>query len=398
MDKILEGDLSRIEVPDLLTFLHMGRKTGVFVLERPEQETKIYVREGQPVFATSTKDSLRFGEVLVRLGKLTPERLSAVLRRQRTGGFRIGQVLLIEKVLKEEELASFLKVQVSEVIFDTFEWRGGTFTFYDSVQPPVTAVTLEMDLQNLIMEGVRRIDERDRLREVFPDLAMVVEAVANPERVKQSVTLTQEEWRVFFLVDGRRSLAEVCQLAGNPDEVATLQIIHNLVLANFVIVLPVPPKRRMKRAEQAPEVTRHMAKAGAEPRPSPVEFAPAQPRRKIDDTREVVTPEAIEYAIPGDRRRTFRLVLIKGSDETSFPLVRDAYTLGRHRNNDIVVTDPKVSSFHARLDRSPDGFVLVDLNSRNGSWVNGQRYPSVLLRTGDEIRVGTARIVYREEW
>jgi hypothetical protein len=395
MDKILEGDLSRIEVPDLLTFLHMGRKTGVFVLERPEQETKVYIRDGEPVFATSTKDSLRFGEVLVRLGKLTPDRLSAVLRRQRTGGYRIGHALLIEKILKEEELASFLKVQVSEVIFDTFEWRSGGFTFFDGVSPPLTAVTLEMDLQNLIMEGVRRIDERGRLREVFPELGMVVEAVANPERVKQTVTLTQEEWRVFFLVDGRRTLGEICQLAGNPDEIATLQIVHNLVLANFVIVLPVAPKKRSKRPEEA---TRHTARSGGGPQPAPVEFAPAPTRRKPDDTREVVTPQAIEYANQGDRRRTFRLVLIKGGDETSFPLVRDAYTLGRHRNNDIVVTDPKVSSFHARLDRSPDGFVLVDLNSRNGSWVNGQRYPSVLLRTGDEIRVGTAQIVYREEW
>ncbi len=41
-----------------------------------------------------------------------------------------------------------------------------------------------MDLQNLIMEGVRRIDERGRLAEFFPDLNMIVESVANPERVK----------------------------------------------------------------------------------------------------------------------------------------------------------------------------------------------------------------------
>ena len=69
--------------------------------------------------------------------------------------------------------------------------------------------------------------------------------------------------------------------------------------------------------------------------------------------------------------------------------------MGRHRNNDIVISDPKVSSFHARLDRSPDGFVVVDLKSRNGSFINGRRVETGPLRNGDEVRMGPARLVYR---
>jgi pSer/pThr/pTyr-binding forkhead associated (FHA) protein len=84
--------------------------------------------------------------------------------------------------------------------------------------------------------------------------------------------------------------------------------------------------------------------------------------------------------------------------ETSFPLVRDSYTLGRHRNNDIVIGDPKASSFHARIDRSPDGFVLVDLKSRNGCWLNGKRVETARLKTGDEVRVGMARLLYRVDY
>jgi pSer/pThr/pTyr-binding forkhead associated (FHA) protein len=93
-----------------------------------------------------------------------------------------------------------------------------------------------------------------------------------------------------------------------------------------------------------------------------------------------------------------RLVLVQGKDETSFPLVRDTYTLGRHRNNDIVVADPKVSSFHARIDRSKDGFSLVDLKSRNGTYVNGRRVQTARLKTGDEIRLGTAKLAYRVDY
>jgi pSer/pThr/pTyr-binding forkhead associated (FHA) protein len=94
-----------------------------------------------------------------------------------------------------------------------------------------------------------------------------------------------------------------------------------------------------------------------------------------------------------------RLVLIeKDRPEASFPLAKDTSTLGRHRNNDIVISDPKVSSFHARVDRTAEGHVLVDLKSRNGSHINGKRVENQLLANGDEIRVGTARLTYRVDY
>ena len=191
MQKILEGDLSKIEVPDLLTFLNMGHRTGVLALERSEQETKLFFLEGRPVYATSTREDLRLGSMLVRMGRVQADVLERVLSGPKKAG-RIGHALLAENILSEAELASVLKVQVSEIIFDTFAWRAGLFSFWNGVPPPATAVTLDMDLQNLLMEGVRRIDERHRLSEVFPDLEMAVEAVVNPERVKHSVTLTPD--------------------------------------------------------------------------------------------------------------------------------------------------------------------------------------------------------------
>ena len=400
MQKILEGDLTRIEVPDLLTFLNMGHRTGVLALERSEQETKLFFRDGRPVYATSTRDDLRLGSMLVRLGKVQADVLEKVMSGPKRSG-RIGHALLAENILTEAELASFLKVQVSEVIFDTFAWREGVFSFWDGVPPPSTAVTLDMDLQNLLMEGVRRIDERHRLSEVFPDLEMAVEAVANPERVKHSVNLTPDEWKVFFLIDGRRSLADICRLVGNPDELATLQILYNLVLAKFVAVAPPVPVPAAETAAAADPRGTHKLQDGkpvVPASPAVVEFGAVVRPRPEDDTREIVTPKAVQYLGHVGKVTVSRLTLVVAGQETSFPLTRDTYTLGRHRNNDIVISDPKVSSFHARLDRGPEGFVLVDLKSRNGSYVNGERIESVQLNTGDEVRLGTALIAYKVDY
>jgi hypothetical protein len=401
MEKVLDGDLSRFEVPDLLTFLSSARRTGVLVLERKDQESKLFLRDGKPVFANSTRDDLRFGGTLLRLGRISSEALARALAERDRTQRRLGQVLVASGQLSEAELASLLKVQVSDVIFDTFAWKEGAFAFWDRVPPPPNLVHLEMDFQSLLMEGVRRLDVRSRMGEVFPDQDMAVEAQVNPERVKQSVTLTPEEWKVFFLVDGRRSLREICSLADDADPLGTLQILWNLVRARMLRVVPPPPLPPPAHAQIAPAEPGGKRRKSGEMRSSHsrVEFGSMARAPKIeDDTREIVTPAAVQYLGNAKTVTVSRLVLVEQGRETSFPLARETCTLGRHKNNDVVITDPKVSSFHARIDRTPEGFVLVDLKSRNGSFVNGHRVETALLRTGDELRLGAARLVYRVDY
>lgn len=400
MDKILEGNLGRFEVPDLLSFLKTGGRTGVLVFERSDRENKVFLREGRPVFATSTSEDLRFGVMLVRLGKVKAEVLDRAIARQK--GERIGQVLLSERILTEDELAAFLKVQVSEVIFDSFGWTEGRFSFYDGVPPPATVVTLDMDLLNLVMEGVRRQDDPARAAAAFPDRDRPVEALVNPERVKVSAVLTDEEWRVFFLVDGRRSVSEICRLMGSPDDQPTLSILNRLRAARFLgLVAPRPAARTAPPPPSEPVGTQKLDDLLHRARAPSVEFSSgiSAPSPRIDDdTNKIVHKDAAPYLANATKLTVSRLVLVTDAAESSFPLIRDSYTLGRHRNNDIVVADAKVSSFHARIDRTSEGFVLVDLKSRNGCWINGKRAENTLLVTGDEIRVGAARVIYKVDY
>ncbi len=399
MDKILEGSLAGFEVPDLLAFVGQGGRTGVLVLERPDNETKLFFREGRLVYASSTHEMLRFGATLVRLGKVSAPVLDRALQKYR--GARIGQALLLEKLVTEEELAAYLKVHVSEVIFHTFPWGDGLFTFYDRVPPPLTAVTLEMDLVNLVLEGVRRLEPGESLNQLFADRERVVEAHVNPEQVKQGAALTQEEWRVFFLVDGRRTIHEICQLVAGAEDRPTLQILYRLLLARFVALAPVRRDHKPALPKEAAG-TQKMPELRPEASPAApaVEFSHAVPMRKPeDDTHEIVNRKAQQYLANASRLTVSRLILVSpDANEASFPLIRDSYTLGRHRNNDIVISDAKVSSFHGRIDRGADGFHVVDLKSRNGCWVNGKRVENALLKTGDELRVGAAKLVYKVDY
>jgi ABC-type multidrug transport system ATPase subunit len=78
------------------------------------------------------------------------------------------------------------------------------------------------------------------------------------------------------------------------------------------------------------------------------------------------------------------------------PLTKDVITMGRAPDNDVVITAPIVSGHHARLERQPDGYRIVDLNSRNGLLANGQRVQQKTLRDGDAVSVlGQVWVQYR---
>ena len=72
-----------------------------------------------------------------------------------------------------------------------------------------------------------------------------------------------------------------------------------------------------------------------------------------------------------------------------YPLQRGhSLTIGRRKNNDVIIENLAVSSHHAKIDSVADGFVLVDLKSKNGSFVNEQLINSHWLKNGDVINIG----------
>jgi len=71
-------------------------------------------------------------------------------------------------------------------------------------------------------------------------------------------------------------------------------------------------------------------------------------------------------------------------------------TIGRDMDNDIPLDDTKLSRRHCRIVRSADGFVLEDMESSNGSYVNGERAGEQVLAAGDTITIGTTSL--QVEW
>jgi pSer/pThr/pTyr-binding forkhead associated (FHA) protein len=89
------------------------------------------------------------------------------------------------------------------------------------------------------------------------------------------------------------------------------------------------------------------------------------------------------------------LIVQRGSNAGSrYLLDTDVVTVGRHQKSDVFLDDISVSRRHATFTRTPEGTVVKDLGSLNGTYVNRDLVDECLLRQGDEVQIGKFRLVY----
>src|SRR6266487_5048927 len=158
MEFALRGSLHAFKLPGILTLLNMSEKTGCLHLQNRTFETSIFLERGSVVFASSNDERYRLAGILMKKRKINEtqwKKLEEIMLQQ---GEKFGRVAVTQGVLTEKELRNYLKIQVSEILYYCFSWNEGSFEFDEGLTLPGFAVTISIDLTNLLMEGARRID------------------------------------------------------------------------------------------------------------------------------------------------------------------------------------------------------------------------------------------------
>ena len=178
----LQGSLDSFKLPEILTFLSTARKTGTLVVESTSWKSSVFLDGGALIYATSNQAAFRLGELLLRKKKISAEQFAQIDAFMQSEGGRFGQIAVQQGILSDEQLRDSLKIQVSEILFDAFVWKDGTFFFVDEMTLPPNAITISVDLTNLIMEGARRIEEWEQCVRLLPDDSVVFRVASTPER------------------------------------------------------------------------------------------------------------------------------------------------------------------------------------------------------------------------
>ena len=266
-----------------------------------------------------------------------------------------------------------------DALLDAISWTAGTFTLLDSLELPPYAQPLSLTLEALHEEAKRRAEDQGPYRD-----DTLFRIVQNP--AQEQVSLTGEEFKILFRLSTGPTLGElVTDLGADRKElIERLKKLEELGLIESAAAEP----------QTAPEIPMNPF-AKTVPGETPVVAPPTAPI-PVQEDAEVTRIEraTLEKRTPAPKTVARKKTLVGSltpddSPDAVHPLLDAEIVIGRAPGSGITISDGSVSSQHAKIRRTEEGFVLEDLKSRNGTFVNGERVDQPrLLLDGDLVRVG----------
>lgn len=253
------------------------------------------------------------------------------------------------------------------VVAKLIGWSDGTFRFLDEVVLPEGAAPVAHEMAALIAEA----EERNAVASLFPDENIKFRVVNRPPG---EINMTAEEFQLLFQIGTGTSLAQL--RAGSGRQADDLYpIIKRLQMTGLI--------ESMTDSDSTPREAVPEPKPALPPSPPP---RPSPPPARALSTPSAPTERGVAPTPTGEHELVATLT---ADDGTLHPLLEESSTIGRTAANTIALRDASVSAKHALVIRGAEGFVIEDVGSRNGTYVNSEKLTEKrLLADGDLVRLG----------
>ncbi len=230
----LKGRLRDFNISQLLNLINLARKTGTLSVEASGQQAQICFKEGKLVFASLGAQDGHLAQMLFRAGKLTQDQTRTILARAgTTSDKRLGIMLIEAGHVSQDDILQSVRQHTQDVVFRVFTWSDGTFRFEPNVLPPEDRITVPLSLENIIMEGTRRVKEWEELQDELPNLDMALRFTDRPDARLRNINLTVEEWRVVSYINPRNSVRQIAK-ANNMSDFQIRRIVYGMLQAGLV--------------------------------------------------------------------------------------------------------------------------------------------------------------------
>ena len=246
----LKGTLKDFSLADIFQLIGIQKKTGVLTLKNDKEVVTVSFVEGSVVSADALHRRLedRLGTVLVKSGRITEAQLQAALKVQKSTLKRMGNILVENKFIDPEGLRDALQIQISQMVYRLFRWRDGEYDFSQEERVEYDQEYVSpMSAESILMEGARILDEWPMIEKGIRSFSAVYRranveiaagtkgaaAAATEDEAARAVTLSDQEAKVYSLVDGRRTVQEIidrCSLS----EFDTCRNLYDLVTRDLL--------------------------------------------------------------------------------------------------------------------------------------------------------------------
>jgi len=230
----LKGNLKDFSATQLLNLINLARKTGALAVQTRDERAQMFFREGKLIYATRGDSNGHLVGMLQKIGKLSSEQSKAIQSRPEAKNDKeLARLLMRAGYVSRGDIVQGVKTHVLDIVYRLFTWVDGTFLFSPSILPSDDKIAVTIDLDNVIMEGSRRIKEWERLQDELPDLDMALRFTDNPSARLRNISLSVEEWRVISFINPRNTIRQIAQ-SNNMTDFQIRKVVYGMLQAGLV--------------------------------------------------------------------------------------------------------------------------------------------------------------------
>ncbi|MBE2184169.1 MAG: DUF4388 domain-containing protein [Anaerolineae bacterium] len=252
----LQGNLRDFSTTQLLNLINLAGKTGTLVIfegiktnekdaignvkqAAGAERARVAFKVGKLIGAQLGAQDGNLVSVLNKAGKLTDDQARIIRERAKNTSDKALALLLINaNYVSQRDIVASVQQHTLDVVYNLLTWLESPFRFEDSLLPSADRILVPIDLENVIIEGARRIREIEQLTVHLPNLDMALKFPENPREKFKGIHLSVEEWRVVSFVNPRNTIRQIAK-ANNMSEIEIRRIVFGLEQAGLVeIVLP----------------------------------------------------------------------------------------------------------------------------------------------------------------
>lgn len=263
----LQGNLRDFSTTQLLNLVNLSNKTGTLVIYEGvrtgqkdanqrekmtpgKERARIAFKVGKLIAAALSGQDSSLVAVLNKAGKLSNEQAKIIRQRAKDVSDKAVALLLINAdYVSKVDVVNAIQQHTLDVVYNLLSWREGPFYFEDNALPGSDRILVPIDLENIIMEGSRQVEEIDQLTAHLPNLDLALRFPDNAREKFKGMHLSVEEWRIVSFINGKNTIRQIAR-ANNMSEVQIRRIIYGLEQAGLIQIMKPEPTKVAKPADK----------------------------------------------------------------------------------------------------------------------------------------------------
>ncbi|MEM1246821.1 MAG: DUF4388 domain-containing protein [Acidobacteriota bacterium] len=206
-------ELSRESLGALLTRVHHHRVPGVLEATDGDIVKRLYIKDGNVIYASSTDRLDRLGPYLLDEERITPAQLEELAELRRRGEKRFGRLLMDEGILSPAEIKEAIQAQVGRIAWSLFSWRRGHARFNLQELRERNAIRIQQPILNMVLRGTRLGCDEEMALDVLGGPESRLVAGYDAEEVID-IGLDRDEYRLLYAIDGDLSVQDLITASG----------------------------------------------------------------------------------------------------------------------------------------------------------------------------------------